>query len=565
MEPRTKTKDATRCALCKTAVVQMHCGTCLINLCKACVGEHSMSDEASKKHEIVQFKHRKSTLPYPRCTSHDKERCEMFCNHCNVPICSVCISSESHSSHKICEIMTLYSSMKKEIARENEEMQMSIYPVYENTAYDVQNRMNQLEKEYGDLSAAITKHGEEWHGIINKIVQNLKAEVDTMKSRHYDILKKNLAEINQRVSELEEAIQTSKMTMESNDIAPLLQFNRKILEFRKLPTKLEVSSPKFTPIRCQQEEFVKQFGKLSTLSLFSDDDCCSGKKVQESEEVGPPVKQLLKKPKVVSTIRTGNSGSVYDNLFDVACLSDEEIWTCGLVNNIELFSISQGTLLKTIKTKTGNIPGNIAVTNRGHLVYIDPTDRSVNIVKDGEIETVIKLQNWKPSNVCSTSSGDLLVTMDSDDNKQAKVVRYSGSNEKQTIQFDDKGQPLYSSGKSKCISENRNLNICVADVRANAVVVVNQAGKLRFRYTGHTPAPKNEPFGPHGISTDSQSHILTADMNNNCVHIIDHNGQFLAFIDCELSGPWGLCTDTNDNLFVGQLLKNHVKKIHYQV
>ncbi|XP_061180659.1 uncharacterized protein LOC133189273 [Saccostrea echinata] len=179
--------------------------------------------------------------------------------------------------------------------------------------------------------------------------------------------------------------------------------------------------------------------------------------------------------------------------------------------------------------------------------------RTVNIVKNEDIKEVIRLQNWRPRNVCSTSSADHLVTMESDDKKQSKVVRYSGCIEKQTIQFDDKGKALYSSDgfrRYKYICENMNLDICVADYEAKAIVVVNQAGKLRFKYTGHTPAPKNKPFSPRGITTDSQSHILTTDYDNRCVHIMDHDGQFLHYLTFGKNKPYGICTDAVGNLFV---------------
>ncbi|XP_062621782.1 uncharacterized protein LOC134283339 isoform X2 [Saccostrea cucullata] len=561
---RTSAQDVMRCDLCETAVVQMHCDTCLVNLCTACVGKHMISDQ-SINHKVVPFETRKSIPIYPGCVSHAKEQCEMYCKQCDIPVCLSCLASKQHIGHELSKVLQVVDEKKDIIMKEKKELDESICPTYQEIASDVKNRMSQLEKEYGDLSTAITKHGEDWHREIDKLVKKLKAEVDEMKNTQLQTLQKHLDEINKTMSDIKDEIDSMETATDTNDLSNLLRVTSNASRYRNLPHKIFPSLPKFIPGRQQGEELGKLFGVLSSSSLTSDQHGYSMKTPQKSPEAGssPPVKQLLDEPESVTTIDTVYSG-ILGGLYNVACLSDEEIWTSGTDNAMKLYSINQGSLLKSITTKSGNNPYDIAVTKSGDLVYTDYIDRTVNIVKNEKIEEVIRLQKWRPRGVCSTTSGDLLVIMDSNDNKQTKVVRYSGSTETQTIQFDDKGKPLYSYGPFyRYITENRNLDICVSDSEAKAVVVVNQAGKLRFRYTGHTLALKNKPFDPQGITTDSQGHILIANYNNDCVHMTDQDGQFLRYIECRLSVPYGLCTDTNDNLFVAQYGDRQVKKIKY--
>lgn len=250
----------------------------------------------------------------------------------------------------------------------------------------------------------------------------------------------------------------------------------------------------------------------------------------------------------------------------LSLLSNTEVWTGHWGNDIiSLHNLRED---KTISITLGHTPEDITVTKIGNLIYTyfkhSTCTSFVEVVKNSEVKTVIMVTGWKLGNVCSSKINELLVIMERNHDKQTKVVRYFGSTEKQSIQFNYQSQPLYSSGGVKFITENRNMDICLSDNKAGAVVVVDQAGEHRFTYTGSSTTRK--PFNPYDITTDSLSWILIADKNNDSIHILDQNGKFLRFINssnCDLKEPFRLCIGNNDYLFVAEWSSNIVKKIRY--
>nr|XP_022301039.1 uncharacterized protein LOC111109248 [Crassostrea virginica] len=398
----------------------------------------------------------------------------------------------------------------------------------------------------------MSKKGEGLHREIDNAINEMEEDIGEIKVKHHSILKEHLNEIKQVQSLMQKTLVSLYEIEESNEVCPTINYSSKVEDFRRLPPKVNVSMPKFIPKQVVREELNSLIGKLTPLSTTLEERVFTAKKPNTL------VRELLGKPEVLNTIKTG-----HEFLCSGTCLNEEQIWTCGHTKDIKCFNI-QGVLQKTIETKSREAPSDIAVDIDGALLYSDWKTRKVYKVKDNQTEVIIRLQAWIPGNLCVTSSGELLVVMLSEDETQVKVVRYSDSTVKQTIQFDN-GQPLYSGNRNiKYITENRNLDICVADWGAGAVVVDNQAGKLRFRYTGHPSPAKNEQFKPSGITTDSQSHILTSDFGNHCIHILNADGQFLRYIYyCDLENPCGLSVDSNDSLFVCEFLRGSVKKIKY--
>ncbi|XP_061193237.1 uncharacterized protein LOC133201451 [Saccostrea echinata] len=555
MDPRFGAQDVLRCDLCKTASVQSRCEVCQIKLCKACVGEH-LSD-STQNHRVVSYKAKGSAPNYPECPNHAPNFCELYCEKCDIPVCSTCISSGKHHGHKITDALQnlKVNSETKQLEKNLRELEEKICPQYEEIFSELKCERANIAAHYEKLTSTITAHGEEWLREIETIMKKLKSEIDVMKKKHLTAQTKQEEEIRKKIYEVKKSITELKKILENKDQSLISSYQPRNVEFRRFPPKLNASLPMFSAQPVHKDIVCQQFGSLTELSMETVDHSF----VMDTQDAvsSQLFKSPLKVPELIATI------DILDKLRSVICLSDEEFWTCGQTKFIKLYNVLDGEKVKSIKTKSEEWPHDIALTKDRDLVYIDSDKCTVNLVKNKEIREVITLQEWKPNNVCSTSSGDILVTMDKAETKQSKIVRYSGYVEVQKIQYDDKGKSLFSSYYLKHICENRNLDICVADHLARTLVVVSDAGKLRFRYTGH-PSIASGAFKPYGITTDSQSQILISDCDRSYIHILDKDGLFLHYINnCNLNSPWGLSVDSRDNLFVAELKSSKVKKIKY--
>ncbi|XP_052707834.1 tripartite motif-containing protein 45-like [Crassostrea angulata] len=559
MDSEFAQQDIVRCDLCDTPVPDLHCDLCEINLCQSCGEEHLL--DKSKRHQVVSFKQRRSTFKRQICQRHSTQGSNWYCELCDSLLCEECISSEEHQGHTFITSQENFERKYNQIKNDLQELEQSIYPSYQEIASHVTKQKANLPYTSQKMINDIGKQGDDWHNVINQLTEKLKSDVHELKTNFSTALNNHEEFITKKMHEIEQLILHLKNILDVDDIDPVSAYKSKNETVRRFPKIVKIPFQSFTALEINKDQINQQFGFLSgkpypiEVNLSLPDD------LQAFEKETISMKSLLKEPLTKATICTDYVGHL-NGLRSVVCLNDDKIWSSGMNNIISLYNL-QGDLLTSVRTKSGKRPTGIAVTNTGDLVYTDEDDKTINIVRNKKIEVLIKFHDWRPLNVCSTPFGNLLVLMGSDDYEQTKVVRYSGSTEKQCIQNDENGKAFFSPDDSKYLAVNRNQDICVADYRAKRVVVISATGKLRFTYTGSTPNTI-ESFDPVGITTDSLSRILIADGHCHYIHIIDQDGQFLRYIDnLNLRGPWGLCIDTNDNLFVAECDLGKIEKIQY--
>lgn len=212
----------------------------------------------------------------------------------------------------------------------------------------------------------------------------------------------------------------------------------------------------------------------------------------------------------------------------------------------------------------GFFNGFHTMSKDGTFIYIDKTYTIKKVSTDLKETSFIENEDtvWIPLCVYSSlSSADLLVGMWRETPMAGKVFRYNQSGTLvKTIEHDSRGLELYKA--PIYITENNNGDIVVSDydltiLTSGALVVTDFNGLYRFQYTGNPPESGLEPYG---ICTDALSRILVCDGRTNKIHLIDSDGQFLAYFDIiskDIVSPCSLSYNTK-YLCVGSRESNKV-------
>ncbi|XP_022303722.2 uncharacterized protein LOC111111184 [Crassostrea virginica] len=549
-------QDVITCDLCNKPT-QQFCNSCQVSLCSDCVSKHTDAFK-SMSHEIAPFLDRKTKLVLPECNEHSGQRCEVNCKECNTPVCIKCIGFGPHKGHDVEELTETHENKIRKIKSDTEEIQAKLIPKYQKEDVEIGKKISKTKSKTDDLGKESRKLRKLWHQEVDNIFDKIDSLSQSLTEKNLNALQEYHNKIRDIISEMNTIVKQNEQLFTSNKISDVNEYYSRLNEYQDFPERVYLELPSLRSNVDQGKEFIIEIGGYrATLKQMSQPSPSA-----DVSRLTTGIGKLMDQVRVIATIPTN-----YKPLYGVACVGGKEAWIYGKKKTITRIDI-HGAVRDTVTTTCLDWPDGISVTRGRELIYSDFNSRTVNIVRHGKSETLITTpQDWGPGRLSLTrSGGDILVHVYKGIGPQRKnkIIRYQGQNVKQEINKDGQGSLIFKDGSSSLyMSENNNGDVCVSDRNANTVVVVDKTGRVRFRYEG-TPARREKSFHPRYIVTDALSQIIVADINNNCLHILDQNGQFLRCVDdCELEKPLGLNVDSEGRLWVWLLHTGEIKVIQY--
>ena len=205
--------------------------------------------------------------------------------------CFSCFSSGKHIGQKHVDIFEDFERKEEVARRDLQELENIIFPKYQESASIIKAQKTDQRKHSQKLKSELNKQGEALHKEINEIIEKKQSEIDNINTQHLVAIEKQEEVIYKALNDIKKVIQDINSMLYTSDVGLVSKYQSRIHEFRKLPTKLNISLPNLMPQKINTKQLLKQFGTLIPLSIETEEH---GYIVPSAgSESSPPSRPLL--------------------------------------------------------------------------------------------------------------------------------------------------------------------------------------------------------------------------------------------------------------------------------
>lgn len=525
------------------------CLDCQDNMCDECTSAHHRT-KITRGHKIIPYLQvqmgRYDTdireYQHQKCKHHENTVYTMFCDRCEVMICSEC-KVEAHDTHK-------WTTLEKAVPKYHTQMRNLLkgiqkqVPSIHNYLRFLSNYDNSVIVTQEKLKANIEKQTDMLHSIIDEqkavFIEQINTAVDKERCE-IEVKRKNLKTAAVSL-ELNARYLSSLLNLGKSD--EILSLHRQItqrltqlihMQLDGIKTQMKIG---FSPGKSNSQNIQIVFGKISI------DHTAIGQ-----PEEGFGAQGNLSISSVLPSVR--NSVELMMS-FDANGKNDsKDVWPTGLaitkrdeivIADRENKTVKIYDVMGKLKTefsgqgenKLGS-PFDIAILKTGDLAITDYEAEDVKIFSmNGVFQLKIKGNFKHPRGITTNSKGEIIVV-----DCQMKQITVHNAKTGKTVRTieakDSHGAKLLVDPYYVTVTPHDN--IVVTDTAAPNIKVFSSDGLYLANYGGYGTR-KEQVLQPYGVCCDDYGYTFVADNQNHRVHLLLPDGKHTKFLITKTDTLW---------------------------
>ncbi|CAG2192819.1 unnamed protein product [Mytilus edulis] len=516
------------------------CYNCEEGLCSTCSSHHKRF-KGTRDHKTIDIKSYKPSIKAinTECDKHGQQL-NLYCPSHLMPCCDECIST-SHS--KCTGIKSLASVVEKtKIEKSTQSVQKQIDSIKHFLDKLINNKSKNIkrcEKENDNIKELIFKIRKDINKHLTHLEKKLCNEADTIWNQEKSKAKDLITEIEgkqKNFKEMQDHLHTViPHTSKLQSFLGVHQIEQQVHQCQRYVDDLEKDdrAKEFSIKLMQNNEIEKILSKLGSLESL-------GEVIVDKTEIALNRETSVKKKaqvqsrvqsnikNMIMNIETKIKINIKELISDMICLMDGRVIVVEMDGKVNLLT-SEGKLQKQLP-----IPGDafsVTQINQNTIAITYPEEKAIKIF-NMENETVTKVITLdKGCYGLSFSNNSLAVGLY---DKEIRIIDLEGNTLK-SIQVESESN-LYH--LVYC-----NDRVIYSDWEGKAVNSYDESSKQIWKYT-------QDLSGPFGLCTDTYGNIIVADYYSNSIVVISKDGKDSKVLISEENGleyPKCICFKHNES------------------
>ena len=193
-----------------------------------------MLKRSKRCHNVVEYQSKGACRAHVYCATHDHMVCELYCEQCDIPVCSKCLACSSHKGHDYKEIGTVLDAKKSCIQKEKDSIENHIQLLHEKMEV-LDTKMKEREEKYTNLLKEVENREKELIKAVKTEAAKRRQAIHCMKASDKIQIQAERNKLNLQITEAKKGLESCEKLLQNQNPDQMLSFESRISEFQVVP------------------------------------------------------------------------------------------------------------------------------------------------------------------------------------------------------------------------------------------------------------------------------------------------------------------------------------------